>query len=150
MGHCLAENIICPPPFPTTQSFPPFHPPKFHSIAQHSSFPEPPQAFLPHSTPYNPYHKIISSSMFNSWCCVKRSDIIFQILLRLLIFVVFQQYFAFLPYKEGVYNQTDLIFELADPDYIYPNHYFSPLMCLVYLQYFKCDIVPGSVMPHIL
>ena len=30
-----------------------------------------------------------------------------------------------------------------------PSHYFSPLMCLVYLQYFKCDIVPGFVMPHI-
>ena len=24
-----------------------------------------------------------------------------------------------------------------------PSHYFSPLMCLVYLQYFKCDIVPA-------
>ena len=56
---------------------------------------------------------------------------------------------VFLPYKEGVCGQTDLIFELADPDYIYPSHYSCPLMCLVYLQYFKCDIVPGFVMPHV-
>ena len=27
----------------------------------------------------------------------------------------------------------DLIFELADPDYIYPGHYFSPL-CWIYIQ----------------
>ena len=26
-----------------------------------------------------------------------------------------------------------------------PSYYFSPLMCLVYLQYFKHDIVPGFV-----
>ena len=44
----------------------------------------------------------------------------------------------------------DLIFELADPDYIYPSHYFSPLICLVYLQYFEHNIVPGFVTPHIL
>ena len=44
----------------------------------------------------------------------------------------------------------DLIFELADTDYIYPSYYFSPLMCLVYLQYFERDIVPGFVTPHIL
>ena len=44
----------------------------------------------------------------------------------------------------------NLIFELADTDYIYPSYYFRPLMCLVYLQYFKCNIVPGFVTPHIL
>ena len=81
---------------------------------------------------------------------VKISDKIFRILLRLLIFVVFWQYFAFLLYKEGLCGHTDLIFELADPDYIYPSQYLSPLMCLVYLQYFERDIVPGFVTPHIL
>ena len=77
--------------------------------------------------------------------CVKISDKIFRILLRLHIFVVFEQYFAFLLYKEGLCGQMDLIFELADPDYIYPSYYFSPLMCLVYLQYFERDIVVGYI-----
>ena len=30
-----------------------------------------------------------------------------------------------------------------------PGYYLSPLMCLFYLQYLKCDIVPGFVMPHV-
>ena len=49
--------------------------------------------------------------------------------------------------KESVVKLTS--FELTDPDYIYPSQCFCPLMCLVYLQYFKHNIVPGFVMPHI-
>src|ERR1700679_1014538 len=45
-GHCLAEKS---PPFPMFQSFPPAHPPIFHNIGLHSSFPEPLQAFPLHS-----------------------------------------------------------------------------------------------------
>ena len=41
----------------------------------------------------------------------------------------------------------DLIFEVADTDYIYPSYYFSPLICLVYLQYFERNIVP--VLSHL-
>ena len=47
-------------------------------------------------------------------------------------------------------HDENLIFELAEPDYIYSSHYFSPLMCLVYPQCFECNIVPGFVTPHIL
>ena len=54
LGHCPTESSVSPPPSPTFQSFPPYHPPKFHNIAQHSSSPEPPQAFQLNSTPYNP------------------------------------------------------------------------------------------------
>jgi hypothetical protein len=64
---------------------------------------------------------------------VKSSEKTLESLLDLVDFVVFLLYFAFLPYLEGPCNKTDFRFELPDLDYIYPNSYFGPPICFVYL-----------------